>query len=95
MASNDGGAVVLVEAFGPSRAGQERFATGPIVGFRVEDDWGVREVMEAAGVEFIGPVRAGEGAPGLIFGGRRTRSTRSCSTRAASSPDDGAAKIKP
>ena len=63
MASNDGGAVVLVEAFGPSRAGQERFATGPIVGFRAEDVRGAREVLEAAGVEFIGPVRAGEGGP--------------------------------
>ena len=69
MASNDGGAVVLVEAFGPSRAGQERFATGPIVGFRVEDVRGTREVMEAAGVEFIGPVRVGEGGPLVSFAG--------------------------
>ena len=29
-----------VEIFGPSRAGQEQFATGPIVGFRVEDGGG-------------------------------------------------------
>jgi len=50
-----------VEIFGPSRAGQEQFATGPIVGFRVEDVRGAREEMEAAGVEFIGPVHAGEG----------------------------------
>jgi catechol 2,3-dioxygenase-like lactoylglutathione lyase family enzyme len=31
-----------VEIFGPSRAGQEQFATGPMVGFRVEDVVGAR-----------------------------------------------------
>lgn len=50
-----------VEVFGPSHAGQDQFATGPIVGFRVEDVRGAREEMEAAGVEFVGPVHAGEG----------------------------------
>jgi hypothetical protein len=69
MASNDGGAVLLVEAFGPSRAGQEPFATGPIVVFRAEDVRGAREVMEAAGVGFTGPVRAGEGGPWSHFRG--------------------------
>ena len=43
-----------VEIFGPSRAGQEPFATGPIVVFRAEDVRGAREVMEAAGVECRG-----------------------------------------
>ena len=45
---------MLVEGFGPSRVGQEQFATGPIVGFRVEDVGG-------AVFEFVGPVHDGEG----------------------------------
>jgi hypothetical protein len=60
-----------VEIFGPSRAGQVQFATGPVVGFRVEDVRGAREEMEAAGVEFIGPVHAGEG--GRLVSLSRTR----------------------
>jgi predicted enzyme related to lactoylglutathione lyase len=50
----------VVEVFGPSRARQEQFAAGPVVGFRVEEVRGAREEMEAAGVEFIGPVHTGE-----------------------------------
>lgn len=50
-----------VEVFGPSRAGQEQFAAGPVVGFRVEDVQDAREEMEAAGIEFIGPIHTGEG----------------------------------
>jgi predicted enzyme related to lactoylglutathione lyase len=50
-----------VEVFGPSRTGQEQFVAGPIVGFRVEDVRDAREELEAAGVEFIGEVHAGEG----------------------------------
>lgn len=51
----------VVEVFGPSRAGQEQFAAGPVVGFQVEDAGDARGELEAAGVEFIGPVHAGEG----------------------------------
>jgi predicted enzyme related to lactoylglutathione lyase len=49
-----------VEVFGPSFLGQAQFATGPAVGFQVEDVAGAREEMEAKGVEFIGPVHSGE-----------------------------------
>ncbi len=49
-----------VEVFGPSIRGQAQFATGPVVGFQVEDVARSREEMEAAGVEFVGPVHSGE-----------------------------------
>ena len=49
-----------VEVFGPSLRGQEQFATGPVVGFLVDDGSAAREEMEARGVEFIGPVHAGD-----------------------------------
>ena len=45
-----------VEVFGPELAGTEQFATGPVVGFEVEDVREAREEMEAKGVRFLGPV---------------------------------------
>ena len=49
-----------VEVFGPSFRDQEQFAAGPVVGFLVDDVAGVRKEMEARGVEFVGPVHAGD-----------------------------------
>jgi len=49
-----------VEAFGSSLRDQEQFATGPVVGFLVEDVPRAREDMEAEGVEFVSPVRASD-----------------------------------
>lgn len=49
-----------VEVFGPSLRGQEQFATGPVVGFLVDDVAVAREEMEARGVKFIGPVHVGD-----------------------------------
>jgi catechol 2,3-dioxygenase-like lactoylglutathione lyase family enzyme len=51
-----------VEVFGPELAGAEQFATGPVVGFEVEDVREAREEMEAKGVEFLGPVHDGDPA---------------------------------
>ena len=66
-----------VEVFGPSFLGQAQFATGPAVGFQVEDVAGAREEMEAKGVEFIGPVHSGEkGAFWSHFEGPGAKSTR-------------------
>ena len=49
-----------VEVFGPSFREQPQFATGPVVGFQVEDVAGSREEMEAKGVEFVVFVHSGE-----------------------------------
>lgn len=49
-----------VEVFGPSFRDQEQFATGPVVGFLVDDVAVAREEMEARGVGFVGPVHAGD-----------------------------------
>jgi hypothetical protein len=49
-----------VEVFGPSLRNQPQFATGPVVGFLIDDVEAARDEMEAAGVEFLGPVHAGE-----------------------------------
>jgi predicted enzyme related to lactoylglutathione lyase len=50
----------MVEVFGPSSRVQEQLATGPVVGFLVDDVAEAREEMEGRGVEFIGPVHAGD-----------------------------------
>ena len=44
----------------PSSHDQEQLATGPVVGFLVDDVAEAREEMEGRGVEFIGPVHAGD-----------------------------------
>lgn len=44
------------EVFGPSDTEHEHFATGPVAGFLVDDVRGAREILEARGIEFIGPV---------------------------------------
>jgi predicted enzyme related to lactoylglutathione lyase len=49
-----------IELFGPSVRGQAQFRTGPLVGFEVDDVLAARAEMEAAGVDFIGPVRHGD-----------------------------------
>jgi catechol 2,3-dioxygenase-like lactoylglutathione lyase family enzyme len=54
-----------VEVFGPEIAGARQFATGPVVGFEVEDVREARGEMEAKGVEFLGLVH--EGDPGAAW----------------------------
>jgi len=48
------------EVFGPSDAEHAHFSTGPVAGFLVDDVRGAREVLEAKGIEFIGPVHEWE-----------------------------------
>lgn len=45
-----------VEVFGPGDRDHEHFSTGPVVGFLVDDVREARADLEAAGVNFIGPV---------------------------------------
>jgi len=74
-----------VEVFGRSYQAKEQFSAGPVVGFLVDDVARVREEMEDRGVEFIGPVHAGEaGAAWSHFWGTE-RSTRSPRSRKANS----------
>lgn len=59
-----------MEVFGPSLRGQEQFATGPVVGFLVDDVAVAREEMEAKSVESIGLVHTGDaGAAWSYFRG--------------------------
>lgn len=46
-----------VEVFGPGSKYNSYFDTGPVAGFLVEDVDEARADLEAAGVEFIGPVQ--------------------------------------
>ncbi len=48
------------EVFGPSDTGHVHFSTGPVVGFLVDDVRDARGVLEARGVEFVGPVHEWE-----------------------------------
>ena len=54
----------LVEVFGPGDPDHDHFATGPVVGFLVDDVEAARARLEEAGVELLGPLhhgaRAGE-----------------------------------
>ena len=45
-----------VEVFGPGDREHERFTTGPVVGFLVDDVREARADLEGAGIRFIGPV---------------------------------------
>ena len=45
------------EVFGPSDTEHTHFSTGPVAGFLVDDVRTAREVLEARGIEFIGPVQ--------------------------------------
>jgi predicted enzyme related to lactoylglutathione lyase len=49
-----------VEIFGPHDEDHSFFTSGPVVGFSVDDIRQARAEMEAAGVEFIGPIHASE-----------------------------------
>ena len=44
------------EVFGPSDTEHTHFSTGPVTGFLVDDVESARGVLEAKGIEFIGPV---------------------------------------
>jgi catechol 2,3-dioxygenase-like lactoylglutathione lyase family enzyme len=44
------------EVFGPSDTEHTHFTRGPVAGFLVEDVESARGVLEAEGIEFIGPV---------------------------------------
>ncbi|MGZ6364531.1 MAG: VOC family protein [Ktedonobacteraceae bacterium] len=49
-----------MELYRPQEEFHAFFTTGPVVAFRVEDVDAARTTMEAAGIEFIGPIqRAG------------------------------------
>lgn len=47
-----------VEVIGPSRQEFSHFTTGPVAEFLVDDVQQARTQMEAAGVEFIGPIQS-------------------------------------
>jgi catechol 2,3-dioxygenase-like lactoylglutathione lyase family enzyme len=47
----------VLEVYGPADEHHSFFTTGPVVGLRVGDFDGVRELMVTAGVEFIGAVQ--------------------------------------
>jgi catechol 2,3-dioxygenase-like lactoylglutathione lyase family enzyme len=50
-----------VELYRPDEEFHAFFTTGPVVAFRVDDVDAVRAIMEAAGIECIGPIqRAGK-----------------------------------
>ena len=46
-----------IELYRPEEAFHSFFTTGPVVAFRVEDVDAARTAMEAAGIEFIGPIQ--------------------------------------
>ena len=47
----------VLEVYGPADEHHSFFITGPVVGLRVGDFDGARELMVAAGVEFLGEVQ--------------------------------------
>lgn len=49
-----------VEVFGPQDEDHKFFKSNPVVGFLVDDIRRSREEMEAAGIEFIGPIHDSE-----------------------------------
>ena len=55
----DGG---VVEVFGPGDPDHDHFATGPVVGFLVDDVAAARARLEEAGVELLGPLHHGPAA---------------------------------
>ena len=48
------------EVFGPSDTEHTHFSRGPVAGFLVEEVASARGVLEAEGIEFIGPVHEWE-----------------------------------
>lgn len=61
-----------VEVFGPSDTGHAHFSTGPVAGFLVDDAEAARGLLEARGIEFIGPVH-GSGPTGEAWSHFRAR----------------------
>jgi catechol 2,3-dioxygenase-like lactoylglutathione lyase family enzyme len=66
------------EVFGSSGTEHTHFSTGPVAGFLVDDIQTARGVLEAEGIEFIGPVHAWEstGGRGRTFAPRTVMSTK-------------------
>lgn len=58
-----------MEVWRPSDDFHSFFTTGPVVGFRVDDAEQARARMEAADIEFIGPVQHSEDATWTHFRG--------------------------
>jgi len=58
-----------MEVWGPEDGFHSFFGVGPVVGFWVDDVRAARAEMEAAGVEFLGPVQRSEGAVWSHFRG--------------------------
>jgi predicted enzyme related to lactoylglutathione lyase len=51
----------IVEVFGPDTPGQEAMPDAPVAGFLVEDIDLVRDVLEKAGIEFLGETQSAPG----------------------------------
>ena len=58
-----------MEVWRPEAEFHSFFGAGPVVGLRVDDVETARAEMEAAGVEFLGPVQHSEGAAWSHFRG--------------------------
>ena len=58
-----------MEVWRPEDEFHSFFGAGPVVGFRVDDVEASRAEMEAAGVEFLGPIQRSEGAAWSHFRG--------------------------
>ncbi len=58
-----------MEVWRPEDEFHSFFGAGPVVGLRVDDVEEARAEMEAAGVEFLGPVQRSEGAAWSHFRG--------------------------
>ena len=71
----DGG---KAEVFGLSDTGHTRSSTEPVAGFLVNDVEAAREILEARGIEFLGPFTCGNlrGTRGRTFAARTATSTR-------------------
>ena len=59
----------VVEVFGTDEPDHQHFTTGPVVGFEVSDVAAARNELEAAGIEFIGPIHEEPGSRWSHFRG--------------------------
>lgn len=48
-----------IEVFSAATPDKQHFDTGPVAGFQVDDIEQARHELEAAGIEFIGPIEGG------------------------------------